>query len=232
MVLLPSVDVQAGQELFEARHRCGLTLDDISRTTKIPVSLLRAIERNDFDRLPQGFFTRAFVRTYAAEVGLDADHILESFDRAAIDEVPRLDSPVRDIPEHEPASSKSLLMVVALCAALTMFYSRYASQTAAPVVPDRSVASVSTPADPITTVSNASACPDTSPAVTPVQPSRRKDPAAAQTRSAPRAIPVTHVDEDATADPEASDIAPSPAVSDAVLPQPDVVPSPEPVEQF
>ena len=223
--------MEAGQQLFEARQRRGLTLDDISRTTKIPVSLLRAIERNDVDRLPQGFFTRAFVRAYAAEVGLDADHILESFNPTAIEEV-RLDAPVSGIPVQEPASSKSLLVVVALCGALTMFYSGYASQTAAPVVPDAAVPTQSTPVDPITTVSTASPCPGTAPAVPAVQPERRKITAAAQTSSAPAAISVTHVVEDVPIEPAPSDVAPSPSVSDAVLPQPDVAPLPAPAEQF
>jgi cytoskeletal protein RodZ len=222
--------VEAGQQLFEARQRHGLTLDDISRTTKIPVSLLRAIERNDAARLPQGFFTRAFVRAYAAEVGLDADHILESFDRTAIEEV-RLDPHVSSIPVQEPASSKSLLGVVALCAALTMFYSGYASQTTAPLVSDAEVPSQSAPADPITTVSTASPCPGTPPAVTTVQIVRRKD-VAAQTSGAPEAISVTHVVEDPPIEPAPSGLAPSPTLSDAVLPQPDVAPLPAPTEQF
>ena len=68
--------MRVGQQLSEARERQNLTLADISRTTKIPVHLLDAIERNDIDHLPQEFFTRAFVRAYAKEVGVDADALL------------------------------------------------------------------------------------------------------------------------------------------------------------
>jgi len=40
---------------------------------------LEALERSDLSRLPGGIFTRAFIRTYAQEVGLDPDRIVEDF---------------------------------------------------------------------------------------------------------------------------------------------------------
>jgi cytoskeleton protein RodZ len=58
-------------ELRRARERLGLSLRDISDRTKIRTSILGSIERNEIDRLPPAIFTRAFVRAYAREVGLD-----------------------------------------------------------------------------------------------------------------------------------------------------------------
>lgn len=58
-------------ELRHARERLGLSLRDISDRTKIRTSILGSIERNEIDRLPPPIFTRAFVRAYAREVGLD-----------------------------------------------------------------------------------------------------------------------------------------------------------------
>lgn len=40
---------------------------------------LEALERNDVKRLPGGLFTRAFVRAYATEVGLDPDRAVQDF---------------------------------------------------------------------------------------------------------------------------------------------------------
>lgn len=40
---------------------------------------LEALERSDLARLPGGIFTRAFVRAYAEEVGLDPDRTIEDF---------------------------------------------------------------------------------------------------------------------------------------------------------
>jgi cytoskeletal protein RodZ len=40
---------------------------------------LEALERSDLARLPGGIFTRAFVRAYAKEVGLDPDRTIQDF---------------------------------------------------------------------------------------------------------------------------------------------------------
>ena len=60
-----------GQELQKARLDKGLSLDDIHHTTKIQKRYLAAIENGQFDQLPGAFYERAFVRQYAAAVGLD-----------------------------------------------------------------------------------------------------------------------------------------------------------------
>lgn len=40
---------------------------------------LEAVERSDLSRLPGGIFTRAFIRAYAQEVGLDPDRTVQDF---------------------------------------------------------------------------------------------------------------------------------------------------------
>jgi cytoskeleton protein RodZ len=64
-------------ELRHARERLGLSLRDISDRTKIRTGILSSIERNEIDRLPPPIFTRAFVRAYAQEVGLDPRGFVE-----------------------------------------------------------------------------------------------------------------------------------------------------------
>jgi cytoskeletal protein RodZ len=64
--------MDVGAMLREARERRGLSLDQLSHTTKISVTMLGAIENNRIDTLPGGLFTRGFVKAYAHEVGLDA----------------------------------------------------------------------------------------------------------------------------------------------------------------
>ncbi len=57
-----------------------MTLQEISASTKIPVSKLQAIERDDIENLPGGIFTRGFVRSYAEAVGLDPQETLAQFE--------------------------------------------------------------------------------------------------------------------------------------------------------
>src|SRR5260221_9264796 len=68
-----------GTKLREARERRGVTLRQIANATKISVGVLDALERNDISRLPGGIFGRAFVRSYAVEVGLDPERTIQEF---------------------------------------------------------------------------------------------------------------------------------------------------------
>jgi cytoskeleton protein RodZ len=70
-VKAPAEDV--GAALRDARQRRGLSLEEIARATKIRVAILRAVETDRRDELPEAIFLRGFVRAYAREVGLDPD---------------------------------------------------------------------------------------------------------------------------------------------------------------
>src|SRR5258706_11384344 len=73
----PSSD--CGRSLREARERRGVSLRQLANITKISVSALEALERNDVSRLPGGIFSRAFIRSYASEVGLDPEETVQQF---------------------------------------------------------------------------------------------------------------------------------------------------------
>jgi cytoskeleton protein RodZ len=68
-----------GGKLRQARERRGISLRQIAANTKISTAALEALERNDISRLPGGIFSRAFVRSYATEVGLDPDETVREF---------------------------------------------------------------------------------------------------------------------------------------------------------
>jgi cytoskeleton protein RodZ len=68
-----------GATLRQARERRGVSLKQIAAATKISVAALEGLERNDITRLPGGIFSRAFVRSYAVEVGLDPDKTIQQF---------------------------------------------------------------------------------------------------------------------------------------------------------
>jgi cytoskeletal protein RodZ len=68
-----------GGRLRQARERRGVSLRQIAASTKISVAALEALERNDVSRLPGGIFSRAFVRSYAIEVGLDPEETVREF---------------------------------------------------------------------------------------------------------------------------------------------------------
>jgi cytoskeleton protein RodZ len=100
-----------GTFLRQAREKTGISLGEIATTTKISVPALEALERNDASRLPGGIFSRAFVRAYAREVGLDPEDAVRRFvarfpDQALEEEPTTYDAnPARISVEEEPAAS-------------------------------------------------------------------------------------------------------------------------------
>ena len=68
-----------GARMRGAREQRGVSLREIVATTKLSVSALEALERNDISRLPGGIFSRAFVRSYAAEIGVDPEQAVREF---------------------------------------------------------------------------------------------------------------------------------------------------------
>jgi cytoskeleton protein RodZ len=68
-----------GSMMRRARERRGISLRQIATATKISVAALQALERNHISRLPGGIFSRAIVRSYALEVGLDPEETMQQF---------------------------------------------------------------------------------------------------------------------------------------------------------
>jgi cytoskeletal protein RodZ len=68
-----------GPRLRHERERRQITLQAIADDTKISRSLLEALERDDVSRWPSGIFRRAFVRSYAEAIGLNADEVVREF---------------------------------------------------------------------------------------------------------------------------------------------------------
>lgn len=68
-----------GSRMRHVREQRGVSLREIAEATKFSVSALEALERNDISRLPGGIFSRAFVRSYAAEIGIDPEQTVREF---------------------------------------------------------------------------------------------------------------------------------------------------------
>lgn len=60
---------EIGQRLRQAREAMGMTLADVSRRTNIEIKYIIAIEKGEWDRLPNIIYARAYVKTYAKLVG-------------------------------------------------------------------------------------------------------------------------------------------------------------------
>jgi len=72
-----------GAWLRSAREAAGLSEDAVAQQLKLAPRQVRAIEEDDYARLPGRTFVRGLVRNYARLVHLDADALLASLPDAA-----------------------------------------------------------------------------------------------------------------------------------------------------
>ena len=73
------MDESFGTRLRVQRERQQVTLAAIAEQTKIKLSLLEGLERDDVSHWPEGIFRRAFVRGYARAIGLEPDVVVREF---------------------------------------------------------------------------------------------------------------------------------------------------------
>jgi helix-turn-helix protein/uncharacterized protein DUF4115 len=71
-----------GEALAAARADAGLSVDDVSRETRVRATLVRAIEDDDFTPCGGAVYARGHIRNIANLLGLDASALVAEFDRA------------------------------------------------------------------------------------------------------------------------------------------------------
>jgi transcriptional regulator with XRE-family HTH domain len=88
-----------GSKLRMQRERQGVSLASIAESTKIKLSLLDALERGDVSQWPRGLFRRAYLRDYAAAIGIPAEPLVAEFTRLFPEDGP----PVKPEDVKEPS---------------------------------------------------------------------------------------------------------------------------------
>jgi cytoskeletal protein RodZ len=68
-----------GARLRRTREEQQIALVTIAQQTKIKLSLLEGLERDDVSQWPSGIFRRAYIRAYAQSIGLNPDVIVREF---------------------------------------------------------------------------------------------------------------------------------------------------------
>jgi transcriptional regulator with XRE-family HTH domain len=78
-IIEPQIDKSLGQRLRRERERRHIDLRSIAENTKISLTLLEGLERDDPSRWPSGIFRRSFVRSYASAIGVDPEATAREF---------------------------------------------------------------------------------------------------------------------------------------------------------
>ena len=90
--------VAFGAELRQQRERRKISLAAVAESTKIKQSLLASLERGDASHWPGGIYGRAFLREYAAAIGLPSEPIVAEFLRLFTKRGPEVAGHI-DLPE-------------------------------------------------------------------------------------------------------------------------------------
>ena len=76
---IPPEEVSFGQQFNMLRTQRGISLNAVSKETRIAVETLRLIENEAYDKLPDPVFVKGFLRSYSAMMGLDSDRIIQNY---------------------------------------------------------------------------------------------------------------------------------------------------------
>ncbi len=68
-----------GQLLRQLREAKGMSVEEVSRATRVPVSSVERIEADRFDELPGEVFVRGFLKSYARAVNVTPEEILARY---------------------------------------------------------------------------------------------------------------------------------------------------------
>jgi cytoskeleton protein RodZ len=114
-----------GDRLQRERELRGITLEEIAEATKIGTRSLRALEDEDFNKLPGGIFNKGFVRSYARYLGLDeeqavSDYLAAVSEAAAAGKATRQEPPERNLLIDEVEEREPMRLPLGLIAVLVV----------------------------------------------------------------------------------------------------------------
>jgi cytoskeletal protein RodZ len=65
--------------LASARERIGITFEQVAQSTRIAPHYLRAIEAEEFAKLPSGVYALSYIRQYARAIGYSETALLDHY---------------------------------------------------------------------------------------------------------------------------------------------------------
>lgn len=110
-----------GRYLSRQRELRGLSRDEITRVTKIPPTLLEALEEGEVERLPGRVFVLRYVRAYAEVIGLEPNETVlryEEVEPSSSEPAPTPRPALTTSRARRPWASRALLLLAAVGAML------------------------------------------------------------------------------------------------------------------
>ena len=113
-----AIDADIGSALRDARTIAGISLEDVSRRTRISKSFLEFIELNQFDKLPGVGYIPGFIRNYCTAISVDPTPYIEAF-KASLNETDAKPEYKFHVQALVPKMAGSVVAMIAVAAALS-----------------------------------------------------------------------------------------------------------------
>jgi cytoskeletal protein RodZ len=118
-----------GRYLSQQRELRGMTREELARVTKIPPTLLAALEEGQVERLPERIFVLHHVRAYARVLGLSEEDVLLRFEE--VDGLPPEPPPAQLEQQRRKRAVATLALLTLLVAAAVVLLLVYGRAQAA-----------------------------------------------------------------------------------------------------
>ena len=118
--------VGPGERLQAARIQQGLSLDDVASRMHLSISILEALEENDFEEITAPIFVKGYLRAYARIVSLSEDEMIEMYSQYYSEEDPPITSTSNMAPELTSTDARikwtTYLVIIVLGALLAAWW--------------------------------------------------------------------------------------------------------------
>ncbi|KAF0143257.1 MAG: hypothetical protein FD156_2777 [Nitrospirae bacterium] len=111
----------AGEILKQKREESGKALKEIAQTLKIRADYLKAIEDEEFEKLPVAVYAKGYIRDYARFLKIDTEAILNAYTLKTSPPVPEKTPPVADAVKTKRLPIK-YLVITAISLAIAVVY--------------------------------------------------------------------------------------------------------------
>ncbi len=116
-----------GERLKRERELREVSMEELTKATRISARFVQALENEDWAKLPGGVFGHGFVRTIARYLGLNEEALLGEYDSARAEHLPPASpKPEERIPSPPKWLPAAAVFVVLLLVAGLFFTARYA----------------------------------------------------------------------------------------------------------
>ena len=109
-----------GDALKSAREALNVSEREVADALNLPLSVITAMEANDYEQLPPPVFTRGYLRSYARLLELDPDDIVASFPVPEEDNVTSLTAEVAVVSTPNPLADRRVQLIAAAVVAVVL----------------------------------------------------------------------------------------------------------------